>query len=254
MEVLYLPAGSLPSVSQCLSASGGVSSQLSLLPDTQNPSPSQAAALLSRARSNYSLISRHGVDRMQQHEEEAVAAAGDTAAGGDSGGGGAQAASGSPTPLLHILLPFFNANMRRLLSYPAANAQSPAVGPVLLLSNAVPFVPGLRVGVSEVSLYVGVNLPLQKGDSAVLQALERDCKQQKRVVLQLRVPSVSSATMFFTMTGQPFSFLFFPVPCEYQQVPAAEWPPPTPESFVQQVRDFNLEAATLFKEDVPYRQ
>ncbi|KAL8445688.1 hypothetical protein Emed_005452 [Eimeria media] len=229
LELLYLPAGGLPDASQCFSPSDTFSSTVSFFPSEQYPSPAAAAALLSRARASYSTIKRQSVSSLLK---------------GDNSPG-----ANASLPLLHILLPRSDATMHELLSYtPADTAQSPAVGPTLLLANLVPFVPGIS-GLDAVSLYVGLNLPLEAEDSALLEALKKDCQDRKRVYLQLRTPAVSGTSMFFQQARHPFLFSAFPVPCSLLTLSPQQWPPETPPSFVAEVKTYDLEMAAVSKAD-----
>ncbi|KAL8455273.1 hypothetical protein Emag_000857 [Eimeria magna] len=140
-----------------------------------------------------------------------------------------------------------DAAMRSLLSYPGAAAPlSPAVGPTLLLANLVPFVPGIS-GLDAVSLYVGLNLPLQSEDLALREALKNDCQKRQRIYLQLRTPAVSGTSMFFQQARHPFLFSAFPVPCSV--VSLEQWPPDTPPSFLSEVKSYELEMAAVSKAD-----
>ncbi|KAL8273125.1 hypothetical protein Esti_002883 [Eimeria stiedai] len=229
LELLYLPAGGLPAASTCFSASGPFSSSLSFIPSTQYPSPAAAAALLSRGRASYSTIKRQSVSSLSK---------GDTVIETEAS-----------SPLLHILLPRVDALMQKLLSYSAAaTPQLPAVGPTLLLANLVPFVPGIS-GLDAVSLYVGLNLPLLSGDSALRDALKEDCHQRQRVYLQLRTPAVSGTSMFFQQARHPFLFGAFAVPCSVLTFSPQHWPPETPSSFVSEVNSYALEMAAVSKAD-----
>ena len=231
LELLYLPGGALPPASQCFAATGAFSSLLSLQPNEQYPAPAAAAALLNRARENYSII-----------KNECIETDVETGDGGDTSG---------TLQMMHIYLPHFDSQMQSLLVYDAAVApSSPAVGPTLLVSNSVPFIPGLRVGLDTVSLYIGVNLPLQSEDGALRDAIKNDCEKRQEIYFQLRAPAVAARSMFLRLSQQPFAFGIFSVPCSIETRSPSAWPPETPESFIDNVSSYSLEMSTLPQEAV----
>ncbi|KAL8426484.1 hypothetical protein Efla_001786 [Eimeria flavescens] len=216
LELLYIPATELPAAEVCFTSSSSVpfSPTLSFIPSEQYPPPAAATALLNRAREAHSIVKRQEVSSMP--------------------GGDVKTKEGT-LPRLHILLPRMDAVMHQLLHYEqTAASQPPAVGPTLLLSNEVRFVPGLS-GLDSVSLYVGVNLPLLAGDGPLQESLKKDCIEKHRVFLLLRVPAVAGTSMFFQLPRQPFRFAAFSLPCAHSYLPKSEWPPATPDSFAAEV-------------------
>ncbi|XP_026194174.1 uncharacterized protein LOC34619098, partial [Cyclospora cayetanensis] len=236
LELLYLPAGVMPTADNCYSETGAFSTELSLQPSEQYPSPTAAGDLVRRGRQNASLIKRAGVETGVQD--------GDT---DDSSG--TQGDPASASRLVHVVLFRADKRLQQLLQYDANKAQShPAVGPTQLILNSVPFIPGLRRGTDKVCLYVGINLPLEAADSALKESIKRDCEDRNRVFFQLRAPAASASSMFTRLWHKPFAFGLFSVPCTAQTVAAGDWPPKIRESFIRQKDAYVLEMTILSME------
>ncbi|CDI78679.1 hypothetical protein, conserved, partial [Eimeria acervulina] len=261
LDLLYVPAVGLTASSTCFNASGSFSNLLSLQPSEQQPPPATATALLQRGRSNYSLIQRISVERYDDWITGGDDPTGDNPTGGGGDPTGADPNGGDPTrdpanglPLVHVVLPRFDSRLKALVEYDSAAAAAAAgvsfsgVGPTLLISNAVPFIAGLRVGVNVVSLYIGVNLPLETGDKALKEAIERDCKERQLLYFQLRAPVVSARSMLLQVSHQPFAYTTFAAPCTLKTAAAGQWPPETPETFITQREAYALESASLIME------
>lgn len=229
VEVLYIPSGGLPSAAECFSATNAFISQAPV--DTENSySTTQAAAeLLGRGRENYTLVTRGSVHT-------------DIDVWQDTDG----------VTFFPVQLSFLrrDARMQALLgsslapAAPGISAQQ-AVGVTSLAANSVPFIPGLKVGLDSVSLQVGLNLPLEAQDAPLKEAFTDDCTNRRKVFMMIRFPTVAVSSMFVRLSHQPFTTGIFTVACNLSTLSAKDWPPETPQSFIDNVEKYKVEMASL---------
>lgn len=224
VEVIYVPAGSLPTAEQCFSATGAFNSQIGINPGNSYNSTAAAAEMLDRGRENYTLITRDSVHTDINLLE-------------DTNG----------VKFFPVQLRFFkkDARMQKLLDHiPSGGNAQQAVGLTPLAANDVPFIPGLKVGLDSVSLQVGLNLPLEAQDASLQEEFTKDCKQ-KRVFMMIKIPSVAVSSMFVRLSHEPITTGVFTVACEISTSNSKDWPPVTPESFIETVERYKVEMASL---------
>ncbi|CBZ54273.1 conserved hypothetical protein [Neospora caninum Liverpool] len=119
------------------------------------------------------------------------------------------------------------------------------VPPTILLRNIIPFIVGLTHGLNSVRLSITLNVPLVAKDERLLQAMRDDCAMG-RIYFALEITIQAVRAMFFKHTQGAIPLLPFKVPCSQVLVTdEAEWPPETPESFVQDVAELASEYSTL---------
>nr|PIM03995.1 putative transmembrane protein [Toxoplasma gondii COUG] len=130
----------------------------------------------------------------------------------------------------------FSAAMKR------ANQQVP---PTILLRNVVPFIVGLTHGLNSVRLSVTLNVPLVAKNEKLFEAMRADCAMG-RVYFALDITLQAVRAMFFKHTQGSIPLLPFRVPCSPVSVTEeSDWPPATPQSFVQDVAELASEYSSL---------